>query len=309
MPFLIIIFGLMAISLSAFLIPKILVIAFRKRLFDVPDSRKDHVGAIPRLGGISFYPIIFFCFAFCEAIIISFIAGNAGIMADPSLFIQILLLFCGLILLYLIGITDDLIGVRYRKKFLVQFLVASFFPLGGLYINDLYGLFGIEAITPWIGIPLTLLFVVFITNAINLIDGIDGLASGLCMVAFLTLGGFFFANQIWVLALLAFITVGVLIPFFYYNVFGKAERCRKIFMGDTGSLTLGYLLSFLAMGFSHRQSMVLILLMSALFVITNIGCIHYIDITLLFLADILIWTGLNIWFDKVREAHQLKISQ
>lgn len=368
MPFLIIIFGLMAISLSAFLIPKILVIAFRKRLFDVPDSRKDHVGAIPRLGGISFYPIIFFCFALCEAIVITFIAGNAGIMADPSLFIQILLLFCGLILLYLIGITDDLIGVRYRKKFFVQFLVASFFPLGGLYINDLYGLFGIEAITPWIGIPLTLLFVVFITNAINLIDGIDGLASGLCMVAFLTLGGFFFANQIWVLALLAFITVGVLIPFFYYNVFGKAERCRKIFMGDTGSLTLGYLLSFLAisccmyeheayqtphnmviafapllvpaldvirvvlyrfrhhkplfqpdrnhihhkflaMGFSHRQSMVLILLMSALFVITNIGCIHYIDITLLFLADILIWTGLNIWFDKVREAHQLKISQ
>ena len=221
MPFLIILFGVIAIGLSAFLIPKILVIAFRKRLFDIPDSRKDHVGAIPRLGGISFYPIIFFCFALCEAIVITFLARNAGIMADPSLFIQILLLFCGLILLYLIGITDDLIGVRYRKKFLVQFLVASFFPLGGLYINDLYGLFGIEAITPWIGIPLTLLFVVFITNAINLIDGIDGLASGLCMVAFLTLGGFFFANQIWVLALLAFITVGVLIPFFYYNVFMK----------------------------------------------------------------------------------------
>ena len=120
MPFLIILFGVIAIGLSAFLIPKILVIAFRKRLFDIPDSRKDHVGAIPRLGGISFYPIIFFCFALCEAIVITFLAGNAGIMADPSLFIQVLLLFCGLILLYLIGITDDLIGVRYRKKFFVQ---------------------------------------------------------------------------------------------------------------------------------------------------------------------------------------------
>ena len=69
MPFLIILFGVIAIGLSAFLIPKILVIAFRKRLFDIPDSRKDHVGAIPRLGGISFYPSIFFCFALCEAIV------------------------------------------------------------------------------------------------------------------------------------------------------------------------------------------------------------------------------------------------
>ena len=253
MPFLIIFFGLMAISLSAFLIPKILVIAFRKRLFDVPDSRKDHVGAIPRLGGISFYPIIFFCFAFCEAIVISFIAGNAGIIADPSLFIQILLLFCGLILLYLIGITDDLIGVRYRKKFLVQFLVAGFFPLGGLYINDLYGLFGIEAITPWIGIPLTLVFVVFITNAINLIDGIDGLASGLSCIALSVLGIICMVEGDEIYAQLAFATLGVIVPFWFYNVFGNAKRGHKLFMGDTGSLILGYIISLLVIHLSRND--------------------------------------------------------
>ena len=94
------------------------------------------------------------------------------------------------------------------------------------------------------GIPLTILLVVFITNAINLIDGIDGLASGLSMVALVIFGVIFVHYQYWVYALLAFACVGVIIPFFSYNVFGNADRGRKIFMGDTGSLTLGYILSF-----------------------------------------------------------------
>ena len=364
MSFLLILFFVIAIGLSALLIPHILVIAFRKRLFDVPDGRKDHVGAIPRLGGISFYPVIFFCFAFYEAVIAIFPDLWNERVLRPEMYTQFCMLFCGMILLYLVGITDDLIGVRYRKKFLVQFLVASFFPLGGLWLNNLYGLFGVGAISPWIGIPLTIVFVVFITNAINLIDGIDGLASGLCMVAFLTVGLFFWFHQVEALALLALLAVGVLLPFFYYNVFGRAENCRKIFMGDTGSLTLGYLLSFLviscamyehetyqtsssvvtafapllvpaldvirvvlyrfrnhkalfqpdrnhihhkflAMGFSHRRSMVLILLMSGLFVLSNVLLIHVLNLTLLFLLDIVVWTGLNMWFDKrIRERQE-----
>lgn len=78
-----------------------------------------------------------------------------------------------------------------------------------------------------------------ITNAINLIDGIDGLASGLTGSALLVLGSLFLINGMWIYALLSFATLGVLVPFFYYNVFGQADHGRKIFMGDTGSLTLG----------------------------------------------------------------------
>ena len=164
--------------------------------------------------------------------------------------IQILFLASGLTLLFIIGIADDLIGVRYRQKFLVQLLAAMMLPLSGLYINDFYGLFGIHAISSLIGIPITLLLVVFITNAVNLIDGIDGLASGLSMVALSVFGTLVVLNGRWMSALLAFTTVGVLLPFFFYNVFGNADKGRKIFMGDTGSLTLGYILSFLTVQYT-----------------------------------------------------------
>lgn len=90
-------------------------------------------------------------------------------------------------LLYLTGIADDLVGVRYRQKFVIQIFCACLFPLSGLWINNLYGLFGIHELAPYIGMPFTVFTVVFITNAINLIDGIDGLASGLSSVALLIL--------------------------------------------------------------------------------------------------------------------------
>ena len=99
--------------------------------------------------------------------------------------------------------------------------------------------------------PFPVLLVVFVTNAINLIDGIDGLASGLSSVALLVFGFLFMQKELWTYSMLAFATFGVLVPFFYYNVFGSAERARKIFMGDTGSLTLGYVLSFLAIKYSQ----------------------------------------------------------
>ena len=235
------------------------------------------------------------------------------------------------------------------------------FPISGVYINCFYGLFGIYMVPAAVGIPLTMLLVVFITNAINLIDGIDGLASGLSMVALLVFGVLFVHYQMWSYAMLAFVTVGVIIPFFSYNVFGDADMGRKIFMGDTGSLTLGYILSFfvirycmyepnmllltmksspvlisfsvlmvpcldvvrvvlrrarnkkplfmpdkthihhkfLAMGFSPRKALVTIQLMSACFCVFTIVGIRYLNNTLVFVIDVVVWTLLNLWFNQV----------
>lgn len=143
---------------------------------------------------------------------------------------QALLLCSGLTLLFIVGIADDLIGVRYRQKFLVQLVAAAMFPLAGLYINDFYGLLGIHYVSSFIGVPLTLLLVVFITNAVNLIDGIDGLASGLSMVALSVFGTLAVIDGRWMSALLAFATVG-------YCCRSSSITCsamrtgRKIFMG------------------------------------------------------------------------------
>ena len=241
-----------AVILGRIIIPNILVISMRKRLFDEPDARKIHKRPIPRLGGVTFFPVI--VFTLCTFTAIHLFKGHFVYnIITLNTAREMLFLISGLTLLYIVGIADDLVGVRYRKKFVVQIISAAMFPIAGLYINSFYGLFGINEIDPIIGIPFSMLLVVFITNAINLIDGIDGLASGLSMVALVVFGVIFVHFQSWIYALLAFVSVGVIIPFFSYNVFGNADRGRKIFMGDTGSLTLGYILSFFVIRFCMHE--------------------------------------------------------
>lgn len=236
---------LSAALLGQWLIPHILIISSRKRLFDVPDVRKVHHSPISRLGGVTFFPVIML--VMCGIVLLRFhLGGGMGSSFGLPVVHEMLCLLIGLMLLYLTGVCDDLIGVPYSRKFLIQFLASVFIPLSGLILNHFYGLFGIGEIALWIAIPLTMFLTVFITNSINLIDGIDGLASSLCMVALLLFGIGFARQGLWMYALFSFVSMGVLIPFFFYNVFGNANRGRKIFMGDTGSLTLGFILSFLS---------------------------------------------------------------
>ena len=233
---------LLSALMGRLIIPRILVISLRKRLFDIPDFRKIHQHPISRLGGVTFFPVIML--VMCAITLIGLhIKGFSGQFFSNHIIDEMLSLTAGLVLLYIIGVCDDLIGVRYGRKLLVQVLAASFLPFAGLYVVDFYGLFGVDVVSPFIGIPLTVLLTVFVTNAINLIDGIDGLASSLCMIALLIFGTAFALNGVWMYSLLAFVCLGVLIPFFLYNVFGNAEHGSKIFMGDTGSLTLGFILS------------------------------------------------------------------
>ena len=233
---------------SAFLgwmfIPRVLILSHRKRLFDMPDERKMHNMPIPRLGGITFLPILLMCFCL--------VLGFWGELEHPIsglgveiLLVRFILLFVGMMMLYLVGVVDDLIGVSYQSKFLVQIVCASLFPLSGLWIHDLSGLFWLNDLPAWVGIPLTVFVVVYVTNAINLIDGVDGLASGLCFLSLLTLGTAATLRCQYLFMVICFAMLGILLPFWLFNVYGNVERGNKIFMGDTGSLTLGYLVSFL----------------------------------------------------------------
>lgn len=226
------------------IIPKVLLISHKKKLFDVPDARKVHTRPIPRLGGITFFPVILIALGLVTGIC-HFCGHHIEYPSTYDMFFRIIFLIVGLTLLYLVGIADDLIGVGYRYKFVIQIFSATLFVVTGLWFNSLAGLFGIYEVPSWIGMPLTVIAVVYITNAINLIDGVDGLASGLSCIALSVLGIAFAINNQYMYALLAFSCLGVVIPFWCYNVFGNENRGRKLFMGDTGSLTLGYILSFL----------------------------------------------------------------
>ena len=231
--------------LAGIVIPQILLISFRKQLFDEPDERKIHQGAVPRLGGIAFKPVVFLVIALVVGV--NYTIGNGqmlscfGAEARPLAFS-----FCSIMILYLVGMADDLIGIRYRAKFVAQLVCGVMLIAGGLWIENLCGLLGLHHIPEWFGYPLTVVVVVFFINAVNLIDGLDGLASGLTAVAMLFYGVSFLLLHQWVYALLAFCVLGVLVPFFYYNVFGDPRRQKKIFMGDTGSLTIGIIAAVLS---------------------------------------------------------------
>ena len=355
-----------AVIFSGIIIPKILLISFRKKLFDVPDARKIHHSSVPRLGGIAFKPVILF--SVCLALGIDIITGNGAQLKEmfvAGLLPEILFLYCAVLTLYLVGIADDLIGVKYRAKFVVQIICAIMLICGGVWVNNLDGILGVHEIPKYIGYPLTVLLVVFISNAINLIDGIDGLASGLSSVAIFIYGSAFIVHHQYLHAMIAFATWGVLIPFFYYNVFGNAEKKKKIFMGDTGSLTIGILLSYLsiklitsgsipngeagkvmvtafapliipcfdvvrvfihrlrkkqnpfmpdkshihhkllAIGMQQRPAMISIVTISAIFSILNIYFSKYIDINILLVADIVIWTLMNMWLTRKIHSHNV----
>lgn len=226
-------------------IPSILDYCKDKNLYDVPNARKMHKTLVPRLGGVSFMPSM--VLAFVMAVLI---------MSDDHdhKFVQVnlwsLYFLVGLLIIYSVGLVDDLIGLSANIKFVVQIIAAAILPLSNLYINNLYGLFGIHAVPFWVGAPITVFVIVFVCNAFNLIDGIDGLCAGLAEVALAGFMYLFFMEGLYVYCILIAGLMGVLIPYIFYNLFGRVDKGRKIFMGDSGSLTLGFILGFLFVKYS-----------------------------------------------------------
>ena len=276
-------------------IPNILNFCLKRKIFDIPNSRKVHKNLVPRLGGISFIPSMLVAFILALAMLSYEYKGN---MIQVNLWSVFFLL--SLLIIYTLGVIDDLIG-------LVQIVAASFLPASGLYINNLYGLFGIDAIPAWIGMPLTVFTIVFVVNAMNLIDGIDGLCASISEVA---LAGFlyaFYEERLYVYCILIAGLMGVLIPYLYYNLFGDPNKNRKIFMGDSGSLTLGFILSFLSVKLSmdnssvmpFNQSLIAIVAITIAFLILNIMMFEVSNnFTIVVVVDILLYTALHMCLNR-----------
>lgn len=234
-----------SVLIAGILIPKITLIAFRRNLFDEIDERKIHRGVVPRLGGIAFFPA--FLFSLTLVVALNLRLGSAPMIdAIGGAFVPIYFEICAIILLYLVGIADDLIGVRYMAKFVVQIVCAILLACSGMYIDNLYGILWLNELPDVLAWLFSILVTVYVVNAINLIDGIDGLASGLSSIALIFYAVVFFNGGEFIYSLLAVASAGTLFPFFYYNVFGDVTKQKKIFMGDTGALTTGMVLVFCA---------------------------------------------------------------
>ena len=234
---------LLSAAIVSYLIPKLLLISLQKRLINIPNNRTIHIAISSRLGGISFYLAIFLSVCLC----LCFVGLYDKQLWHEVITISFLFEGCALFIIYLVGIADDVVGVRYKYKFCAQIISALLIITSGTWITNLHGFCGIEMIPDCVGISLTIFLFVFITNSINLIDGIDGLASLLSIVALLVYGILFIHLADDADSLIVFATIGALLPFFYYNVFKIRKRTQsKIFMGDAGSLLIGLILSIMA---------------------------------------------------------------
>lgn len=231
---------LMSIGCGFAVIPTITKFCLKYNIYDQPNGRKIHHQPIPRLGGITFVPGMLLT----SIIVLFLLSTGHNHVVEVSLWS---LYFCvSLFIIYITGIVDDLVGLNATIKFIVEIAATCILPAANLYINNLYGLFGIYTIPFWAGAPLTILVLVFTCNAINLIDGIDGLSASMSIIALIGFFFCFYEETLFYYCIMITALVGVLIPYLYYNVFGSIEKHKKIFMGDSGSLSLGFILGFLA---------------------------------------------------------------
>lgn len=235
-----------AISFGLTLVGMPFLLKFCKKagLYDIPNERKVHHNNIPRMGGVLFAPAMALSMSCAVALMTLFHQDILGISSSTFL------LFGALFLIFCIGMIDDMIGLDAKIKFIVQFIASLFMPICNLYINNLYGFLGIYEIPAYVGYPLTIFISLLIINAINLIDGIDGLASGLSVIALTVFTAIFMRMDNVAFAMMCTALLGTVIVFMGFNLFGNAERGLKTFMGDTGSLILGYSFAYLCIKYA-----------------------------------------------------------
>ena len=206
--------------------PKVLKIAILKNIVDNPDARKLQRNPVPVLGGIA----VFF-------------GITLGLCCSQSIFNSastFMLISAMLIMLYT-GSMDDIIDLSPGIRFLIEILVIAWLMYTSRSsINCFWGLWGVSTIPQWISYPLTIFAAVGIINAINLIDGVNGLSSGFCFMSSVLFAIFFYTTGNQTMTTLAMSAAGAIVPFFLHNVFGQST---KMFIGDGGTLVIGTMMA------------------------------------------------------------------
>ncbi len=215
-------------------IPSILDVARLKNLYDVPNGRTSHLKTTPTLGGI--------------AIFAGFIISSMIFLNIPKIpYFQFAM--ASAVIIFFLGLKDDISELSPLKKLIGEIIAAGIvIDLGGIRITNLHGFMGIFGVSTTFSDFLSLFIIIAIINAFNLIDGIDGLSSGVGILASLSFGTWFYLTGHYELAAMTAILVGALGAFFRFNFFSENN---KIFMGDIGSLLLGFLLSVFAIKFNE----------------------------------------------------------
>ncbi len=225
---------LFSFLITFFSIPTIIKISRKKNLMDEPVARSSHLRKIANLGGIA----IFYSIGICAPIF------------AYELFDLYKFLFASLVILLYVGVMDDIVVMRAYKKLIAQIVVSCFVVIGSdIRIRSLFGIFGIFEINYFLSVIFSIITFIILINAFNLIDGIDGLAGGYSLICSALFGISYYrlGAYNYPLVVLSVIIMGSVLAFLYYNL--SNYRANKIFMGDTGSMLLGFLLAFTSISF------------------------------------------------------------
>ncbi len=224
-----------AFTLTYFAIPSIIHIAEVKNLCDEPGERRSHTTTTPPLGGIAIFAGVLF----------------SVILWTPfNVFGDLQYILCAFIIIFLIGAKDDIIPMTAGKKMVGQLFAASILVFkSNVLLSGLHGVFGIGHLPYFAGVFLTIFTVIVIINSFNLIDGINGLSGSIGTLICITFGTWFFLVDRIELTIVSFALAGATVAFLKYN-FSPAQ----IFMGDTGALFLGLIVSILAIEFIETNS-------------------------------------------------------
>ncbi|MCX4261878.1 MAG: MraY family glycosyltransferase [Alistipes sp.] len=209
--------------------PRLVRIAAMKMIVDNPDARKLQKEPIPILGGV--------------AVMFGAVLGISCTAVFPETVFNdtIVLIIAVMMVMLYTGTMDDIFELTPRLRFLIEIMsVCALIFVGGFRLDDLHGLWGVSVLPDWVAVPLTVFACVGIINAMNLIDGVDGLSSGFCITACAIFSAVFFKAGDMMMFILSMALIGALIPFFMHNVFGERS---KMFIGDGGTLVMGAVMS------------------------------------------------------------------
>jgi UDP-GlcNAc:undecaprenyl-phosphate GlcNAc-1-phosphate transferase len=195
------------------------------KMIDPINERSSHNSKATRSGGISLFLTICLCYA---------IAASTGLLLIPSTPIVL-----GIVFMALTGFIDDMFSVRYREKFFLQLFSGFLIIQGGWAIDSFHGVFGIFAIPEWVGFLVSMFVFIVVVNSLNLIDGLDGLASLVSIKFFLIIGGLILVSSKEMFIFFPII-IGALFGFLGHNF----RSSKKVFLGDTGSLFVGSIIAF-----------------------------------------------------------------
>ena len=225
--------------ITYFSIPAIIKVAMMKHLYDEPEDRSSHTTRVPTLGGVS----IFAAFI----ITISLFAQERFVDFD--------LLNASMVILFFFGIKDDILMISPIKKLLAQIVSALMISIGSdVRIPQMFDILGFSEIPYWVSILITVFVIILIINSFNLIDGVDGLSASAAIFSSSVFGLWFYFNGYYSMTMVSFTLIGSLFAFLRFNFSKK----NKIFMGDTGSMIVGFVVAVQAIEFINFNSGVLI---------------------------------------------------